>query len=53
MADLLWHTEDPAEVDRLSRLDSDARLVRDLMVAAAFDEHMEVTDELADYLSSL
>jgi hypothetical protein len=41
VAELLWATEDSNEVERLCRLDSDARTVRELMIAAALDEVKE------------
>jgi microcystin degradation protein MlrC len=49
-ADLLWNTNDPAEVQRLCRLDRDARTVRDLIIAAELDEHMEVTDRVKELI---
>jgi hypothetical protein len=52
IADLLWHTEDQDQVERLCRLDRDARVVRDMIVAAELDQVMEVTDEVRDYICS-
>ena len=49
-ADLLWNTNDLAEVQRLCRLDRDARIVRDLIIAAELDEHMEVTDRVKELI---
>jgi hypothetical protein len=42
MAEILWLTHDVREVERLCRLDRDARIVRDLMIAAELDQ--SVTD---------
>jgi predicted transcriptional regulator len=49
-ADLLWNTNDLAEVQRLCRLDRDARTVRDLIIAAELDEHMEVTRSVKELI---
>ena len=49
-ADLLWNTNDPAEVQRLCRLDRDARTVRDLIIAAELDEYMEVTRSVKELI---
>jgi microcystin degradation protein MlrC len=49
-ADLLWNTNDLAEVQRLCRLDRDARIVRDLIIAAELDEHMEVTRSVKELI---
>jgi hypothetical protein len=49
-ADLLWNTNDLAEVQRLCRLDRDARIVRDLIIAAELDEHMEVNDSVKELI---
>jgi ABC-type Mn2+/Zn2+ transport system ATPase subunit len=38
MADILWLTHDVREVERLCRLDTDACIVRDLMIAAELDQ---------------
>ena len=53
MAELLWTTNDASEVARYVRLDRDARIVYDLIIAAELDNHMEVSDEVCDYLNSL
>jgi hypothetical protein len=50
VADLLWNTNDLAEVQRLCRLDRDARIVRDLIIAAELDEHMEVTRSVKELI---
>ncbi len=50
IADILWLTTDSQEVDRLCSLDRDARVVRDMIIAAELDSYMEVTDEVRDYL---
>lgn len=50
IADILWLTTDGQEVDRLCSLDRDARVVRDMIIAAELDSYMEVTDEVRDYL---
>jgi hypothetical protein len=52
VAELLWVTNDKAEVERLCRLDSDARIVRDLIIAAELDSHMEVTDSVKELIDS-
>lgn len=52
IAELLWLTDDSREVERLCSLDSDARVVRDLIIAAELDQVMEITDEVRDYLCS-
>jgi predicted transcriptional regulator len=49
-ADLLWNTNDLVEVQRLCRLDRDARIVRDLIIAAELDEHMEVTRSVKELI---
>jgi ABC-type Mn2+/Zn2+ transport system ATPase subunit len=38
MADILWLTHDVREVERLCSLDTDACIVRDLMIAAELDQ---------------
>ena len=53
VAELLWATEDSNEVERLCRLDSDARTVRELMIAAALDEVTKVDHYVKDYLNSI
>ena len=50
IAELLWLTEDPDQVTRLCAQDRDARVVRDLIIAAELDSYMEVSDEVRDYL---
>ena len=50
VAELLWNTNDLAEVERLCGLDRDARIVRDLIIAAELDEHMEVTDRVKELI---
>jgi microcystin degradation protein MlrC len=50
VADLLWNTNDQSEVERLCRLDRDARIVRDLIIAAELDEHMEVTRSVKELI---
>jgi hypothetical protein len=52
VAELLWNTNDLAEVERLCGLDRDARIVRDLIIAAELDEHMEVTDRVKELIDS-
>jgi hypothetical protein len=52
VAELLWNTNDLAEVERLCGLDRDARIVRDLIIAAELDEHMEVTDSVKELIDS-
>jgi hypothetical protein len=52
VAELLWNTNDSAEVERLCRLDRDARTVRDLIIAAELDEHMEVNDHVKELIDS-
>jgi len=52
VAELLWCTDDQSEVERLCRLDRDARIVRDLIVAAELDEHMEVNDHVKELIDS-
>jgi len=52
VAELLWNTNDSAEVERLCRLDRDARIVRDLIIAAELDEHMEVNDCVKELIDS-
>jgi hypothetical protein len=51
IADLLWHTDDPQEVARLCSLDSDARIVYDLIVAAELDSVTEVSADVKDLIS--
>lgn len=48
IADILWLTEDRAEVDRLCSLDQDARVVRELIVAAELDQVLAESPELLD-----
>jgi microcystin degradation protein MlrC len=50
VAELLWNTNDQSEVERLCRLDRDARIVRDLIIAAELDEHMEVTGSVKELI---
>jgi microcystin degradation protein MlrC len=52
VAELLWNTNDQSEVERLCRLDRDARIVRDLIIAAELDEHMEVTGSVKELIDS-
>jgi hypothetical protein len=50
VAELLWNTNDQLEVERLCRLDRDARIVRDLIIAAELDSYMEVTDSVKELI---
>jgi hypothetical protein len=50
VAELLWLTQDLAEVERLCRLDPDARIVRELIIAAELDNYMEVTDSVKELI---
>jgi hypothetical protein len=50
VAELLWLTQDLAEVERLCRLDTDARIVRELIIAAELDNYMEVTDSVKEII---
>jgi hypothetical protein len=52
IAELLWLTDDSREVEQLCSKDRDARVVRDLIVAAELDSYMEVSDEVKDYLTN-
>lgn len=49
-AEILWLTTDGREVSEFCRLDQDARVVRDLIVAAELDTYMEVADEVKDLI---
>ena len=58
ICDLLWSCPSKAAVDAMITAmplqhQTRAGLMLELMIASAFDEHMEVTDEVADYIGSL
>ena len=58
LCDLLWNCESLAAVEAMIAAlppahQRRARLMVELMTAAAFDEHMDVEDNVKDYLSSL
>ena len=52
-AEILWLTDDLAEVQSFCKQDRDARIVHDLMVAAELDQYMEVSDSVKDYIAGL
>jgi hypothetical protein len=58
LAELIWQCEDTPDIDRLiealpATVQKDAELVRELMIAAVFDQHEEISSEVKDYISSL
>jgi hypothetical protein len=58
LADMIWQCDRQEDVAKFIRAlpteyKQDAELVHQLMIAAVFDEHMEVTDAVKDYCSSL
>lgn len=58
LAELIWQCEDTPDIDKLIEalpltVQKDAVLVRELMIAAVFDQHEEISSEVKDYISSL
>lgn len=54
IADLLWNVTTIDEVNELERmLGKDVVVIKELMIASAFDEHMEVSDIVKDLLEDL
>lgn len=53
VAELLWSIQDPAEVERICRLDKDARIVRDMILAAELDNYDSVAEDVKALILSL
>lgn len=58
IADLLWNCGDEADMQRMidampPEYKQSAETVRELMIAAVFDTHMDVDANVKDYISSL
>lgn len=54
IADLLWNVNTLEEVDELERtLGKDVTVVKELIIAATFDEYMEISDTVNDLLQGL
>ena len=58
IADVLWNLNDMAAIDNLIRSSSpalaqDIVTVREMLIAAALDEHTEVLDAVKDLISDL
>lgn len=53
IADLLWLTEDHRQVERLCSQDRDARVVRELIVAAELDQYQEIHRDVQDLISDI
>lgn len=58
IADILWHLNDHAAINNLIRsstpeLARDIITVREMIVAAALDQHEEVYDQVKDLISDL
>lgn len=58
LADMIWSCDSQEDVTRFiqslpTEYKRDAELVHELMIAAVFDQHMEVTDYVKDLCHSL
>ena len=58
IADILWHLNDHDAINNLIRsstpeLGRDIITVREMIIAAALDQHTEVLDEVKDLISDL
>lgn len=58
LAKLIWQCEDTPDIDRLiaglpSKLQKDAELVRELMIAAVFDQHEDISDEVRTLITAV
>lgn len=58
ICDLLWSCPSKAAVDAMitampPQHKTRAGLMLELMIASAFDQHMEVTDHVRDYIATL
>jgi len=53
IADMIWSCDSQADVDRLIRnlpdsYKQDAVVIHELMIAAVFDDYMEITEDVKD-----
>ena len=58
IADILWHLEDAAAINNLIRsstpdLARDIVSVREMIIAAALDEHTEVLEDVKELIQSI
>jgi hypothetical protein len=58
LAQLIWQCDDTPDIDRLisalpKQLKQDAELVRELMIAAVFDQHEDISDEVRTLITAV